>query len=242
MGAHNILQKMGLDATPYRIPSTTDAETLRVDRQDTVYAVTTAAAETRTLAQPTKPGLRCAVVLDADGGDLTLTVTGGYNQAASTSVTFDDAGDFVIFYSVEVGTSYYWRVMAQEGTGITQTDVTATTLTATALKLAVNAINAAGSTQADAIANAALTAGFNIVGAADNTKGVALPAASAGLVVKVRSSTASKTLPIYPQLTAAIDALGANNAYTLGAATTGGSVTLVAQNSALWWTMPGEVD
>jgi hypothetical protein len=59
-----------------------------------------------------------AVVLDTDGGDLTLTVTGGYDTAGDTSITFDDAGDFVVFYSTKVGSSYYWRVLGQAGTDV----------------------------------------------------------------------------------------------------------------------------
>ena len=68
--------------------------------------VVTAAAETRTLEQPYKAGIIHAVVLETDGGDLTLTVTGGYNADGDTSITFGDAGDFVMFYSIKVGTSF----------------------------------------------------------------------------------------------------------------------------------------
>jgi hypothetical protein len=64
-------------------------------------------------------------VLDVDAGDLTLTVTGGYNSSADTTVLFDDAGDFVVFYSIEVGTSYYWRLLSQEGTDAEATGVAA---------------------------------------------------------------------------------------------------------------------
>jgi len=129
MSAHNVLFELFSDQCPYEVASATDAATLTVDRQCQTFSITTAAAETRTLSQPTKPDCVCKVVLDVDGGDLTLTVTGGYNQAADTSITFDTAGDWVLFHSIEVGTSYYWRVASSEGTTISST-VTAVPKTA----------------------------------------------------------------------------------------------------------------
>lgn len=80
------------------------------------YLITTAGAETRTLARPDKAGILASVVLDTDGGDLTLTVTGGYNSAGDTSITFGDAGDAVVFLSVKTGTTYKWKAVAHEGT------------------------------------------------------------------------------------------------------------------------------
>jgi hypothetical protein len=79
-----------------------------------VCSVVTTTAETRTLAQPDRVGITGSVVLSTDGGDLTLTVTGGYNQDADTVMTLADAGDFVTFISFKVGSSYYWRVLAKE--------------------------------------------------------------------------------------------------------------------------------
>ncbi len=83
-----------------------------------VCGVVTTGVETRTLEQPKKTGLIHTVVLDTDGGDLTLTVTGGYNANADTSITFGDAGDFVTFISIGIGTSFYWRVLSQGGTNV----------------------------------------------------------------------------------------------------------------------------
>lgn len=95
-----------------------------------ICSVVTATAEARTLAQATKPGILATVVLDTDVGDLTLTVTGGYNADADTSITYADAGDFVTFMSVKVGTSYYWRVLAHEGTNVAVEDYVVDQLTA----------------------------------------------------------------------------------------------------------------
>ena len=84
------------------------------------FPIVTGTTETRTLARPDKAGILVSVTLDADGGDLTLTVTGGYNSAGDTSITFGDAGDMVAFLSVKTGLTYQWTVIAQEGTNIAQ--------------------------------------------------------------------------------------------------------------------------
>lgn len=83
-----------------------------------VYPIVTVAAEARTLARPSKAGILVAVMLDVDGGDMTLTVTGGYNQAGDTQIVFGDAGDMVLFFSVKTGTTYQWSVVGSQGTNI----------------------------------------------------------------------------------------------------------------------------
>ena len=115
MQSENSLHKLYKAA--YRVPAPTTGTTVYVSKQDTCIPVTTGAtAFTLTLARPVKDNIRCIVLLDTDGGgDLTLTVTGGYNAAADTTLTFGDAGDFVQFVSVRLGSTYYWRVIAQEG-------------------------------------------------------------------------------------------------------------------------------
>lgn len=101
---------------PRMIPDPGAGGTITVNADLQVCAVVTAAAEARTLRQPTKAGITFTAVLDTDGGDLTLTVTGGYNADSDTTITFGDAGDFVQFQSVKVGSSYLWRVVGGEGT------------------------------------------------------------------------------------------------------------------------------
>jgi len=95
------------------------AGTIKFTMYGQVCPVVTAAAEARTLARPNRPGILTAVMLDTDGGDLTLTVTGGYNANGDTSITFADAGDMVVFMSTKVGSTYRWQAIAQEGTNLT---------------------------------------------------------------------------------------------------------------------------
>ena len=237
MTAHRSLHD--LYRAPFLMNDPGASGTITVDRWGAMVPIVSATAEARTLAVPTKAGLLCTVLLDDDGGDVTLTVTSGYNQTGDTSITLDTAGDFVTFISVKIGANYRWRIVAQEGTGATVTDVTAESIATDALNLTVNAVNAAGNNQANA---GELTLGLNIVGAADNTTGVILPDdGSAGQVVIVKSTVASKTLPVYPPSTGQIDGGGANNAATLDAVAAGASAVFVATNATTWYTVSGDL-
>ena len=144
----------------YDIPDPGDTKTIYANKQLGVVSVTTAAAETRVLDQPTKEGILCTIGLDTDGGDLTLTVTGGYNADADTAIVFADAGDFVMFQSIKVGSSYYWRVVAQEGTDAVAEDFAVDQLAATTLTV--------GGGAAVTLHDLAISAGVGITGAADN--------------------------------------------------------------------------
>jgi hypothetical protein len=113
MSAHNLLQQLFLDACPYCPEVDASATSIAVDRQLCYFKITTTAARALTLDQPTSPGKFCMVSLDVDGGDLTLTVTGSADGCST--FTLNDAGDWLMFYSVEIGTSYYWTVLASRG-------------------------------------------------------------------------------------------------------------------------------
>ncbi len=107
-----------LFVAPFRMTDPASGGTIRVDRDQAVIPVVTGSgAKSLTLAVPVKVGLHARVELDTDGGgDLTLTVTSGYNQAGDTTITFADAGDCAIFESVKVGANYRWRLLGREGT------------------------------------------------------------------------------------------------------------------------------
>jgi hypothetical protein len=128
MSAHRILGD--LFRAPYLMLDPGDAGTITVDRQLAQVPLALAAAETRTLAQPTKAGLVCTVAVDSDSaGSCTLTVTGGYNADSDTTISLADAADFVTFISIKVGTSYYWRIVVQEGTSASMEDLSIDKLT-----------------------------------------------------------------------------------------------------------------
>lgn len=128
MSGHRAAQDL-FNALLYPIPDPGASGTITIDRQLATVEVTTAAAEVRTLDTPTRAGTVALVVFATDGGDLTLTVTDGYNADGDTSITFADAGDFVAFVSVQVGTACVWRVLAQEGTNAAMETLSVDSLT-----------------------------------------------------------------------------------------------------------------
>jgi len=168
--AHDVL--FDLLRAPYLDEDPGDTKTLRPTRDRAVFEIVTAAAETRTLAVPTKAGLITTVVLDVDGGTLTLTVTSGYNADADTSITLADAGDFVTFIAIKIGANFRWRVLAQEGTNVALEDFAVDNLTVTAITLGGTLITATGAelNNLDGVIldDMAATAGVGITGAADS--------------------------------------------------------------------------
>lgn len=127
--AHDLL------SSPFAMKDPGNAGTITPDRWGAVCPMESGAtAQTRTLAQPTKPGMRCSLVLKTDGGgDVTVTVTGGYNADADTAIVFGDAGDWVEFASIDVGGSYYWRVASHEGTNLSTETLSVDSLTVGAI-------------------------------------------------------------------------------------------------------------
>jgi hypothetical protein len=128
-----------------------DGGVLTVDRWGAVFPITTTGAHGRVLAAPTKAGLVATVVLEKDGGNLTLTVNPtsgtvyGYNADNATTIVFADAGDYVTFMSIKVDSEYAWRVIAHEGTNVAGEDLTVdqlTATTATATTATVTTLNA----------------------------------------------------------------------------------------------------
>lgn len=80
-----------------------------------VCNLTTAAAETRTLAVPTYMGQRLTLCLKVDGGDCVVTVASAYNQAGNTVITFNDAGDVVDLVATQIAGVLRWRLLANDG-------------------------------------------------------------------------------------------------------------------------------
>lgn len=119
MAGHRSLQDEFV--ADFKIPDPGASGTIRSDRHQGIVVLVTAAAETRIIALPTKPGLRLTLQMKTDGGTCTVTQAGSvaFNQAGHTSLPFDDEGDFVTLISVErtVGgsTVFHWRIEASNG-------------------------------------------------------------------------------------------------------------------------------
>jgi hypothetical protein len=109
VGAHNA-NRILHNAPEYVDPG--DAGTITVDRSPCACLLASAGAETRTLARPTKAGVLLYLGMKTDGGDITLTVTGGVNEDGDTTFVFSDAGQFLFLASAFDGTDYYWRTIS----------------------------------------------------------------------------------------------------------------------------------
>lgn len=130
MSAHNAKSDLHSDVDLYPDPGT--AGTITVDRSPCNVLLTSGAgAETRTLARPTAVAARAKLVFKTDGGgDITLTVTGGYNEAGTTTFVFANAGEFMLLEAGFDGTNYYWRQVANSLTAAATSPTQSAALTA----------------------------------------------------------------------------------------------------------------
>lgn len=110
MNANNILRTLFRGEQPALDPGA--GGTINCDRSPMFVELISAAAETRTLARPSRVGAVLTLHMRTDGGDITLTVTGGFNEDGDTSYTFSDPGQFLSLISCYDGTNYYWRKFA----------------------------------------------------------------------------------------------------------------------------------
>lgn len=95
-----------------------DAGAIPVTRSGNV-AITTAAAETRTLAIPGAAGITLNISFDVRAvGDAVITVASAYNQTANTVITLDTAGDFVQLEAVQVAGALVWRLVVNDGAAL----------------------------------------------------------------------------------------------------------------------------
>jgi len=86
-----------------------------VTRSATI-AITTAAAETNTLAIPTFAGQVMNLICDVYAvGDRVITASVKVNQAANTVLTFGAAGDFVQLTAVQEAGTLRWQVTHNDG-------------------------------------------------------------------------------------------------------------------------------
>lgn len=103
----------------YRVPKSMadpgDAGTIRVSQDLQICEMVSAAAETRTLANPTKQGIRFTLRLLTDGGDCAVAAAAGLNQSGNTTATFEDASDMLVMISVKTSTGFRWDILHNVG-------------------------------------------------------------------------------------------------------------------------------
>ena len=95
-----------------------NAGAIQVTRSGSV-AITTAGAETRTLAIPGLAGITLAVSLDVRVGDCVITAAAAINQTGNNTITLNTAGDTIVLIAVKVGGALVWRVVVNDGCSLT---------------------------------------------------------------------------------------------------------------------------
>lgn len=222
-----------------------NAGSINVDRTPAVVPMVSAGAETRTLARPVMRGDIVTLYVETYVGNITLTVTGGYNTNGDTSFTFSAAGQWAVFVSGFDGTNYFWMMVANYQLG----NLSATELgwldgvtagTAAASKAMVtNSSNQIGSLAALAIGAAiptnpqsllAVIPGANASGVTANQSYYHAEIAPSGAVT-IPTGTApvvASLLVAEPNITATGTVTRATSLYVSGAPTEGGTANYAA--------------
>ncbi len=117
MSAHNA--PFELHDAPVEMPlSATNGATLTVDRSPCVINLSSAGAETRTLALPTRAGVLVSLHMQTDGGDITLTVASAYTEDGETTFTFSEVGQTLMLQSYQTSAGvFFWRKISDYGLG-----------------------------------------------------------------------------------------------------------------------------
>lgn len=83
-----------------------------------LFNLTTAGAETRTLAAPTREGMVLTITCGTYVGDGVVTAAVAVNQTGNTIMTFGAARDTITLVSVKSGSTLYWSVVGNDGVAL----------------------------------------------------------------------------------------------------------------------------
>ena len=114
MSAHNANKEM--HDSPLELKDPGDGGLIRIERYATHVDLVTAGAETRTLARPSKAGLRCVLNFQTDGGNCVVTSLAQLNSTGNNTITFATAGQMLELHSRRLGSDLEWTVVYNEGT------------------------------------------------------------------------------------------------------------------------------
>jgi len=78
-------------------------------------AITTAGAETRTIADPAAVGVTIDITCDVYVGDAVIASASAINVAGNNRITLGAAGHFARLVSEQVGSAFVWRVTESDG-------------------------------------------------------------------------------------------------------------------------------
>jgi len=102
------------NAASFAIADPGDAGAIPITGSGSV-ALVSAAAETRTLADPAAAGFILNIYFKTDVDDITLTSASPMNQTGNNTWVCADTGDNLVLISVEDGADFEWRVLAEDG-------------------------------------------------------------------------------------------------------------------------------
>lgn len=105
----------GLLGASYQKGDPGDGEALVFTHQFQIIELRTAGPETRTLPDPTEAGIDGTLVFHTDGGDCVVTAASGVDVAGNTTFTFDTAGQWAKFRSIETSAGLRWRCVGYDG-------------------------------------------------------------------------------------------------------------------------------
>lgn len=95
-----------------------NAGRINVTKDLQICEMVSVAAETRTLVDPTKAGIRFVLRMLTDGGDIVVTAAAGLNVTGNTIATFNDASDILSLVSVSTSSGYRWQVLVNTGVSL----------------------------------------------------------------------------------------------------------------------------
>ena len=104
-----------LGVEPELIPDPGNAGAIEVSRSG-YCELTTTAAQTRTLADPTFRGQIIDFVFIVDAGDCVITAASAINQTGNNTLTFSDIGEHIRLVGAYNATDgWEWKVIANDG-------------------------------------------------------------------------------------------------------------------------------
>lgn len=96
-----------------------DAAAIPVTYNHASIAITTAAAETNTLAIPTKVGQTLAMYCDTYAvGDRVITCAAAINAANNTIMTFGVVSDYIKLEAITLAGALVWQVVSNDGVAL----------------------------------------------------------------------------------------------------------------------------
>lgn len=189
---------------------------------------------TGTLASPTWTAVGSGGTISGATIDNTNTV-----NLLDTLFRLQDNGDATkqLAFQLSGLTTATTRTITIPDSDLTLVGLTNTqTLTGKTIPITVLALAAAGTNQGNAAAITGAYPAIVVVSGADDTVGVKLPTAVAGMKFHIKSTVANKILKIYPATGGTINALAGDVAISFASGPT--VATFIATSTTQWYTIP----